>query len=53
MVCFYPPIWTVSPDLLVTIADERFVSVSAFALANQISTQQGQDTGYERGITLK
>ena len=42
----------VGPDVLVTVADEWFAATPACTLAPQISTQQGQETGYNRGITL-
>ena len=48
-----PPLGIVYPDALVTVADERFIETPASALARQISTQQGQETGYKRGVTLK
>ena len=47
-----PPL-IVYADALVTVAGERFTETPATALARQISTQQGQETGYKRGVTLK
>ena len=47
------PLGIVYPDALATVADERFIETPASALARQISTQQGQETGYKRGVTRK
>ena len=44
---------TLTMLFLVTVADEQFVATSACALAHQVSTLQGQETGYEKGTNLR